>query len=109
MKKLLAVLTIALCLCNLSFAGGEPYIATAYALRGRTASGIKVRRGIVAADPRRHRLGTYIHVNAGKYSGRYLVADTGGRIIGNRLDIWMESNNEARAFGKRKVFVRRIN
>src|SRR5205807_9640325 len=31
---------------------GETYTATAYSLRGRTASGKPVARGVIAADPR---------------------------------------------------------
>ncbi len=81
------------------------YVATAYSLRGRTASGIYTRTGIVAADPRIHRLGSYINVDAGSYSGRYLVADTGGKIKGRRIDIWVASAREAMKFGKRKVSV----
>ncbi len=43
--------------------------ATAYCLRGRTASGGNVRRGIVAADPRILPLGTRIEISAGSYGG----------------------------------------
>jgi 3D (Asp-Asp-Asp) domain-containing protein len=92
---------------GLSFDKGKPYVATAYALRGKTASGIYVRRGIVAADRRVHKLGSKVYVEAGKYSGVYLVADTGGKIKGNRIDIWMSSRKEALQFGKRKVIVKR--
>lgn len=80
--------------------------ATAYCLRGRTASGSNVRRGIVAADRRVLPLGTRITMNAGKYSGTYLVADTGGAIKGNKLDIWVSSCSEARKFGRRTVKVK---
>lgn len=79
--------------------------ATAYCLRGRTASGSNVRRGIVAADPRVLPLGTRISMDAGKYSGTYLVADTGGAVKGNKLDIWVSSCSEARTFGRRTVKV----
>ncbi len=80
--------------------------ATAYCLRGRTASGRKVRRGIVAADPRVLRLGSRIKMSAGKYSGNYMVADTGGRIKGRVLDIWVPSCKEARKWGRRTVHVK---
>ncbi|HMO80566.1 MAG TPA: 3D domain-containing protein [Pyrinomonadaceae bacterium] len=79
------------------------FVATAYCLRGRTASGANVRRGIIAADPRVLRLGTRVSLGAGAYSGEYLVADTGGRIKGNKIDIWMASCSEARRFGRRNV------
>ena len=83
------------------------FSATAYCLKGRTATGAGVRRGIVAADPRILPLGTRINLNAGAYSGSYLVADTGGAIKGRKLDIWVANCSEARRFGRRKVTVDR--
>lgn len=82
------------------------FLATAYALPGQTASGKEVRIGIVAADPKILPLGSIIHVRAGRYSGIYQVLDTGEDIRGRRLDIWMPSVEEARAFGVRRVQVR---
>lgn len=79
--------------------------ATAYCLRGKTASGRSVRRGVVAADTRILPLGTRIRLTAGKYSGNYVVADTGGRIKGRILDIWVPSCAEARRWGRRSVQV----
>lgn len=79
--------------------------ATAYCLRGRTASGGGVRRGIVAADPRVLPLGTRIYLNAGGYSGTYTVTDTGGVIKGRILDIWVPNCSEAIRFGRRSVSV----
>jgi 3D (Asp-Asp-Asp) domain-containing protein len=81
------------------------FIATAYCLKGRTAMGHGVRRGIIAADPRVLRLGSRVNLNAGAYSGQYLVSDTGGRIKGKKIDIWMSSCAEARRFGRRTVSV----
>jgi len=81
------------------------FTATAYCLRGKTAMGHSVRQGIIAADPRVLRLGSKINVNGGGYSGTYLVSDTGGKIKGKRLDIWMASCAEARRFGRRNVTV----
>ena len=81
------------------------FTATAYCLKGRTATGGGVRRGIVAADPRVLPLGTRISMNAGSYSGSYLVADTGGSVRGRKLDIWVPSCSEAKRFGRRTVMV----
>jgi 3D (Asp-Asp-Asp) domain-containing protein len=81
------------------------FSATAYCLRGRTATGGSVRRGIVAADPRVLPLGTRIYLNAGGYSGSYIVADTGGGVKGRKLDIWVPNCSEARTFGRRSVSV----
>lgn len=81
------------------------YRATAYCLKGRTATGGNVRRGIVAADPRILPLGTRIQLNAGSYSGTYTVADTGGAVKGRILDIWVPSCSEAMRFGRKSVQV----
>ena len=82
--------------------------ATAYCLRGKTASGGAVRRGIVAADPRILPLGSRIQLNAGSYSGTYTVADTGGAIRGRILDIWVSSCSEAIRFGRKSITVSRL-
>jgi len=79
------------------------YVATAYSLRGRTASGRMVSKGLIAADPRVLPLGSRVRLEAGGYSGEYLVADTGGLIKGKRIDIWIPSSREAMRFGRRKV------
>ena len=79
------------------------YVATAYSLRGRTASGRMVAKGLIAADPRVLPLGARVRLEAGGYSGEYLVADTGGMIKGRRIDIWIPSSREAMKFGRRKV------
>jgi 3D (Asp-Asp-Asp) domain-containing protein len=81
------------------------FTATAYCLSGRTALGHGVRRGIIAADPRLLRLGSKVILNAGGYTGQYLVSDTGGGIKGRRIDIWVPSCAEARRFGRRTVAV----
>ncbi len=80
------------------------FTVTAYCLRGRTAMGHGVRKGLIAADPRVLPLGSRISID-GSYAGTYLVSDTGGKIKGNRLDIWMPSCAEARRFGRRTVSV----
>jgi 3D (Asp-Asp-Asp) domain-containing protein len=80
--------------------------ATAYCLRGKTASGKLVRKGIIAADPRVLPLGSNVTILHGPYAGDYLVADTGGKIKGNRIDIWMSSCSEAIRFGKRPLMLR---
>lgn len=81
----------------------ESYSATAYALRGRTATGRGVSRGVIAADPRVLPLGSKVRVEAGNWSGEYVVADTGARIKGKKVDIWVPNNGEARQFGRRTV------
>jgi 3D (Asp-Asp-Asp) domain-containing protein len=80
--------------------------ATAYTGHGRTASGKRVRPGMVAADPRVLPLGTKVRLkNAGQYSGVYRVEDTGGRIRGRKLDIYIPSRSAAKQFGRQSVQV----
>jgi len=79
------------------------YVATAYSLHGRTASGRPVAKGLIAADPRHLPLGSRVRLEAGSYSGEYLVADTGTLIRGKRVDIWTPSSREAMRFGRRTV------
>jgi 3D (Asp-Asp-Asp) domain-containing protein len=81
----------------------SPYVATAYSLRGRTASGRMVSRGLIAADPRFLPLGSRVRLDHPGYTGEYLVADTGGAIRGRRIDIWTPSSGEAMRFGRRTV------
>lgn len=86
---------------------GSPlnFRATAYALNGRTRSGVHVRRGVIAADPRVLPLGSVVQIKAGTWSGVYTVHDTGGRIKGNIIDVWVPTTREARQFGRRAVKV----
>ena len=79
------------------------YVATAYSLRGRTASGRPVAKGLIAADPRHLPLGSRVRLEAGAYSGEYLVADTGSMVRGRRIDIWTPTSREAMRFGRRTV------
>jgi 3D (Asp-Asp-Asp) domain-containing protein len=79
------------------------YMATAYSLRGRTASGQMVSKGMIAADPRYLPLGSRVRLQAGAYSGEYVVTDTGSMVRGRRIDIWTPSSREAMRFGRRLV------
>jgi len=83
--------------------GPSTYVATAYSLRGRTASGLYVSKGLIAADPRILPLGSRVRLDAGAYSGEYLVADTGSMVRGKRIDIWTPTSREAMRFGRRSV------
>jgi len=81
----------------------QSYVATAYSLRGRTASGRLVAKGLIAADPSVLPLGSRVRLEAGSYSGEYLVADTGGAVRGRHIDIWIPTSREAMRFGRRSV------
>jgi 3D (Asp-Asp-Asp) domain-containing protein len=69
---------------------------------GITASGIPARRGIVAVDPAVIALGSRVYVSG---YGSALAADTGGDIVGNRIDLCMEGYSEAWNYGRRMVKV----
>ncbi|MFY9609091.1 MAG: 3D domain-containing protein [Blastocatellia bacterium] len=80
--------------------------ATAYCLKGRTASGQHVRPGVIAADPKLLPLGTVVHLRAGSYTGTYTVLDTGGRIRGRIIDVYVPTYREAMQFGRRPVKIK---
>lgn len=84
----------------------QVFEATAYCDRGITRSGVYVKRGIVAADPRTLPIGSVIEVEAGRYSGIYTVLDTGSAVKGHIIDIYMPSYEEAIEFGRQCVKVR---
>jgi len=85
------------------------YVATAYSVTGITASGEWTHRHVVAADPTVIPIGSRIKVRrAGRYSGEYVVADTGAKIQGRKLDIYMPNTKECVKFGSRRVRVRII-
>ena len=86
--------------------GSERFMASAYSIGGKAASGSKSYKGTVSADPKVLPLGSKIRVrNAGIYSGEYTVVDTGRRVKGHLIDIDVSSVREAREFGKRQVEV----
>ena len=80
--------------------------ASAFAQDGKTAAGTPAREGIVAADPDVLPLGTRIGISgAGAYDGVYIAADTGRRIQGQEIDIYVPSAAEAKKFGEKMVKV----
>jgi 3D (Asp-Asp-Asp) domain-containing protein len=79
------------------------YVATAYNLRGRGASGLGVRKGTIAADPRVLPFGTRVRLDAGQYTGEYIVTDSGSAVRGNKIDVWVPTYSEACRFGRRNI------
>lgn len=67
-----------------------------------TATGIRARHGVVAVDPNVIPLGTRLFIPG---YGVALAADTGGAIIGNRIDLCVEEYSEAISFGRRAIKV----
>lgn len=82
------------------------YTATAYCQKGKTASGDYVHRHVVAADPDILPIGSRVKIRrAGRYSGEYVVADTGEKIQGRRLDIYIPNPRDCKKFGRKSVRV----
>jgi 3D (Asp-Asp-Asp) domain-containing protein len=82
------------------------FTATAYTDEGKTASGAHTREGFCAADPGVLPFGTRIRVDgAGQYSGEYVVKDSGRKIDGREIDLYIANDAEAKRFGKRPVTV----
>ena len=87
--------------------GRLPFSATAYCKGTTTASGVRVRTGVAAADPQLLPVGSVVQVAVGdsKYSGVYTVMDTGPAVQGRELDLYIWSCHEALSFGRRPVQV----
>jgi 3D (Asp-Asp-Asp) domain-containing protein len=82
------------------------FTATAYTNEGTTSSGAHTRQGTCAADLAVLPLGSRIRVEgAGRYSGEYVVKDSGGKIDGREIDLYIADDAEAKRFGKRPVTV----
>ncbi len=81
--------------------------ATAFARDSKpTASGTVPHEGIVAADPAVLPLGSRIRIRAADaFDGVYTVTDTGTKIVGRRIDLYLPSAAEAKQFGKKVVTV----
>ena len=80
--------------------------ATAYCYTGnRTATGTWPSRGTIAVDTTIIPLGTRLFVEG---YGEGIAEDTGGAIQGHIIDLYMESEDECWAWGRRTVEVRII-
>lgn len=79
--------------------------ATAYCKGTTTASGAGIQTGIAAADPDLLPVGSVIRVEglSARYNGIYTILDTGPRVKGRQIDIYMWNCNEALAFGRRTM------
>ena len=69
---------------------------------GITAMGIPATYGVAAVDPRVIPLGSRLYIPG---YGEALAADTGGAINGYKIDLCMESYDEAMRFGRRTITV----
>lgn len=87
--------------------GAISMVATAYTAEcagcsGYTATGYRAGRGIVAVDPRIIPLGTKLYIPG---YGFAIAGDTGGAIVGHRIDLGFNSLSGAMDFGRRVVKV----
>jgi 3D (Asp-Asp-Asp) domain-containing protein len=83
------------------------FVATAYCKGQTTASGVQVQAGIAAGDRNLLPEGSVVRVDGvpERHSGIYTVMDTGPKIQGRRIDLYMWSCYEALAFGRRPVTI----
>lgn len=79
--------------------------STAYCLKGRTRTGVRTRDGVAAADPDFLPLGSVVRLSFpdGRPLGVFVVMDTGGAVRGKKIDIYMESCQEATRWGSKRV------
>jgi 3D (Asp-Asp-Asp) domain-containing protein len=86
-------------------------IATAYSADcgagcdGMTAIGRRAGFGIVAVDPRVIPIGTHLYIPG---YGFAVAGDTGGDIVGNRIDLGFDTLQDAMRFGRQDVKVYRL-
>ena len=88
--------------------GWQKFDATAYSREGQTASGQVTREGkTAAADPSVLPIGTRVEVaDAGPWSGTYLIHDSGRKVNGRHIDLFIDDPAEAKRFGNKPVRVR---
>jgi 3D (Asp-Asp-Asp) domain-containing protein len=82
-------------------------VATAYCKGSVTASGAAARSGVAASDPRVLPQGSIIQLEGApdRHNGIYTVLDTGPKVQGRHLDLYMWSCHEALSFGRRPVTI----
>jgi len=83
------------------------FVATAYCRGQTTASGVDVQAGIAAADQTLLPEGSVISVSGvpEQYRGIYTVMDTGPKVQGRHVDLYMWNCDEAVDFGRRDILI----
>ncbi len=112
MRALLSFAALALTVCGAAEARTRhrPTIyrfqATAFSVAGTTAAGTDTHTGTAAADPRVLPLGTRVRVTgAGPYSRTYVITDTGAKVDGRHIDLYVPNPRQAKRFGRKIVTV----
>lgn len=109
---------------NKSVASSYNMVATHYTAdcdtcgqwKGITATGADISSSIyvngkrvIAVDPSVIPLNSTVRVTGGGHSFEALALDTGGRIVGNKIDILVGSKSEAKSLGVKNVKVEVLN
>lgn len=83
------------------------FVATAYCKGLTTASGVGVQSGIAAGDPLVLPEGSVVQIDGvqERYRGVYTVMDTGGKVLGKHVDLYMWNCKEAIEFGRRPIIL----
>jgi 3D (Asp-Asp-Asp) domain-containing protein/LysM repeat protein len=83
------------------------YTANCEGCSGTTATGVDLKANpdakVIAVDPNVIPLGSKVYVEGYGYA---TAEDTGGAIKGNKIDLFIPSEDEAKEWGKRKVTVK---
>jgi 3D (Asp-Asp-Asp) domain-containing protein len=86
------------------------YTASCEGCSGTTATGVDLKanpdKKVIAVDPSVIPLGSKVYVEGYGYA---TAEDTGGAINGNRIDVFIPTQDAAVAFGKREVNVKVLN
>ena len=90
--KTITVIATSYCACK---------ICCGSAAKGITATGVKVKVGIIAVDPKIIPLHSKVTID----KKIYYAEDTGSAIKGKRIDIFMSTHEEAKKFGRKKLTV----
>lgn len=82
------------------------YTASCEGCSGITATGVNIKDNpdekVIAVDPKVIPLGSKVYVEG---FGEATAADTGGAIKGNRIDVFIPSENDAKDFGVKRLKV----
>ena len=81
--------------------------ATAYSpqdpgLSNRTATGTRLRKGVIAVDPDFIPLGSRVYIPD---YGEAVAEDVGGAIVGNIIDVAFDTHAEALEFGRQYIVI----
>ena len=81
------------------------FVATAYCKGQTTSAGVSPQSGIAAADPGLLPEGSVVEVDGAgdRYRGIYTIMDTGPKVAGRHVDLYMWSCIEAMSFGRRQI------